>query len=171
MYSTVLFAFSCFPLSYCNSVFAYQNLVNMGGKCTDEKTIQAIIYFHKTGLSSKEICICKKLKFTLPQELIQNFKQAGSKSLSLPQKPFGRPSKVLERARTLLRRQLKVNSSLTAHQIKEENPNILAWVSLHTIHDILTHDLGYHSYRTRKKPLVNDSLRKNRIQFAKIYQD
>ena len=56
----------------------------MGGKCTNEKTIQAIIDLHKAGLSSKEICDQKGLKLRTAQELIQNFQATGRKSLPLP---------------------------------------------------------------------------------------
>ena len=40
----------------------HHSLVGMGGKRTDEKTIQAIIDLHKAGISNKEICIQKGLK-------------------------------------------------------------------------------------------------------------
>lgn len=143
----------------------------MGGKRTDEKTIQAIIDLHKAGISNKEICIQKGLKLRTVQELIQKFKAGGSKNLPLPRKASGRPRKVSERTRTLLRRQLEVNPSLTGRQIKEGNPNLFAGVSLRTVHDALRRDLGYRSYRAKKKPLINDSQRKKRIQFARKYQD
>ncbi|MPC60002.1 hypothetical protein E2C01_054037 [Portunus trituberculatus] len=47
---------------YCTSFLMYHSLIDMGGKCTDEKTIQAIIHVHKAGtgwLNNCEINIIK----------------------------------------------------------------------------------------------------------------
>lgn len=95
-------------------------LIDIGRKCTDEKTTQGIIDLHNTGIGNKGICIQKGLKLFSVQ-IIEKFNGGGSKNLLLPQKPPGRPHKVLERTRTLLRRQLKVNPSHTGCQIKERN--------------------------------------------------
>ncbi|MPC68862.1 60S acidic ribosomal protein P2 [Portunus trituberculatus] len=103
------------------------------------------------GISNKEIYIQKGLKLCTVQELIQKFKAGGGKNLLLPQKPYGRPHKVPERTRTLLKRQLKVNHSLTGCQIKEGNPDLLASVSLYTVHDTLCCNLGYCNYQSKKK--------------------
>ena len=108
----------------------------MVGKWTDEKTIQVIIDLHKAGISHKEICIQKGLKLCTVQELIQKFKAGGSKNLPLPRKASGRPQKVSERTKTLLRRQLEINPSLIGCQIKEGNPDLFTGVSLGSLQPV-----------------------------------
>lgn len=121
----------------------------MSGKHTDRKTIQAIIGLHEASLINKEICNQKGLKLCAVQELIQKFKAASSKGLPLLRKSSGRPHKVSEIARKLLRRQQEVNPSLIECKLKEGILNLLAGVSLCTVYDMLCHDLGYCSYHAK----------------------
>ncbi|MPC17605.1 hypothetical protein E2C01_010467 [Portunus trituberculatus] len=119
-----------------------ESLIDMDGKCTDEKTIQAIIDFQRADISNKEIYIQKGLKFRTVLELLKKFKIGGGKNLPLSQKPLGRPRKVPERTRTLLRRQLEVNLSLTGCQIKEGNPDLLAGTIVALTLEPIRHDRG-----------------------------
>lgn len=77
----LLFLLFTLVLCFC---FHLSESSDMDGEHPDEKTIQAIIDLHKTGLNSKEIYIQKGLKLHTVQELIQKFKAGGSKNLPLP---------------------------------------------------------------------------------------
>ncbi|MPC52417.1 hypothetical protein E2C01_046286 [Portunus trituberculatus] len=79
--ATSLFLPTLLPSSSKFSITArHLRLIDMGGKCIDEKTIQGIIDLHKAGISNKEINIQKGLDLHTVQELIKRFKAGGGKN-------------------------------------------------------------------------------------------
>ncbi len=170
MYGTAMFDFLLSVL-ILHFYFYLSELSRHGWKAHCWENYSSSQRFPRSWFDNKEICIQKGFKLPTVQELIPKFKDDGSKNLPFPQKPPHRTCKVHERTRTLLRRQLGINPSLTGCHIKEGNPNLLAGVSLCTIPNVLCPDLEYHSYRGNEKPLINDSQRNKRVQFAKKYQD
>ena len=143
----------------------------MGGKHTDATTIEAVIDLYQAGHTSKEICDIKKMKLRTVQNLIHRFRAGGESELPLPKKQPGKPKKTSSRTRSVLRRQIEGNPSLTAKELKEQNHVLLCNVSLRTVQETLHRDLDYRCYRPRKKPLINDRQRKRRLLFAKKYRD
>lgn len=81
----------------------------------------------------------------------------------------GRPRKTTKGTDNLLRREVLKNPRLTASQLKESHPKLLAKVSARTVRHRLQKDLKLPSRTAARKPLLNDRMRKARLAFAKKY--
>ena len=140
-------------------------------KATDSHTVQGIIDLHKAGHTVNEISELKGLSKRTVRHLIKKFKDGGGVEIPKPKKAPGRRPKTSERTRNVLKRQIEVNPSLTAREIKEQNPLLLHDVSIRCVQETLKRDLGYRSFRARKKPLINERQKKKRVEFAKAHKD
>lgn len=69
----------------------------------------------------------------------------------------------------IFKRQVDVNPRITAHELKEKNPRLFSQVALCTIRHRLHDNLKFKQVMPRKKPLLTERQRKNRLVFAKKY--
>lgn len=83
----------------------------------------------------------------------------------------GRKRKTSERTDKMLVREVKQNPSITAAELKKKHPDLLQDVAVRTLQHRLQKDLGLPCRRAAKKPLLTDTMRKKRLQFAKQYRD
>ena len=83
----------------------------------------------------------------------------------------GRKRKTSERTDKMLVREVKQNPSITAAELKKKHPDLLQDVAVRTLQHRLQKDLGLPCRCAAKKPLLTDTMRKKRLQFAKQYRD
>jgi transposase len=85
----------------------------------------------------------------------------------IPRKPgSGRPKKIIEETRRLIKKKLQANPSLTAVKLKRVIP-ALANVSIRSIQDCCLKDLKLPSRRKAKEPLLNERIKEQRLTFAR----
>ncbi|MPC63203.1 hypothetical protein E2C01_057297 [Portunus trituberculatus] len=87
------------------------------------------------------------------QCLIKHFKETREPSALAPLPKSGRPYKTTLKTCALISMQVAKEPRLTAWEIKEKNPQLLEYVSVRSVQDILFNDLVYKCYRARKKPV------------------
>ena len=101
--------------------------------------------------------------------IVARFREEGGVNLPVPRPRSGRPSIVSKTTRRIISRQVTANPRLSARQLKENNPQLLGEVSIRCIQKILHDDLGYRSFKARRKPMLKMKQRQNRIKFCKKY--
>lgn len=100
---------------------------------------------------------------------MKRFKDSGEAIPPTPLPKPGRPRKTTFRTRQLISRQVSKDPRLTARDLKEKNPQLLADVSVRSVQQLLHDDLGYRSFCARKKPLLTALQKKKRVNFCKKY--
>ena len=103
------------------------------------------------------------------QRIVKRFRDTGEASVPAPLPKPGRPRLTSARTRSVIARQVNKDPKLTARELKEKNPKLLGNVSLRSVQQLLHDDLGYKSYRARKKPLLNELQKAKRVRFCKKY--
>lgn len=104
------------------------------------------------------------------QRLIAQFKDNDEEFLPVPKPRSGRPPKVSKRTKQVMNRQISANPRLTARQLKNNNPHLLNHVSVRCVQKILHDELGYKSFKARKKPMLSVRQRQNRVNWCKRYK-
>ena len=103
------------------------------------------------------------------QRIVKRFRDTGEASVPAPLPKPGRPRLTSARTRSVIARQVNKDPKLTARELKEKNPKLLGNVSLRSVQQLLHDDLGYKSYRARKKPLLTELQKAKRVRFCKKY--
>ena len=128
-----------------------------------------VIGLHSGGSSNREIADQTGINIRTIQRLVKRFKEEGGTDIPAPKPKPGRPRKVSKKTLRVIKRQLVSQPSLTAKEIKEKNPRLLADVSLRTVQERIHDDLEFKSFRARKKPLLTPTQIKKRRKFCKKY--
>ncbi|MPD05680.1 hypothetical protein E2C01_101438 [Portunus trituberculatus] len=81
----------------------------------------------------------------------------------------GRALKVIQRTANIIRQQVEGNPQISASEIKENNPLLLADVSKRTVQNTLHDRLRYRSCLPCRKPRLTQQQVKNRIAFCWKY--
>lgn len=79
----------------------------------------------------------------------------------------GRPTKISPHTSKVIRREVVKDPTITAKEIKEDNPNLLGDAHIRIVQRHLHDKLGYRSFRAMVKPLLTLKQRVNRVVFAK----
>ena len=138
----------------------------MPGKYTKLTDVQGVIDLHNAGHDTAEISHMKGMNRRTVQRILKKFKDSGSGELPLHKKSPGRPRKISKRTQNVLKRAIEIDPCLTANDLMERYPRLLAGVSKRCIQETLQRDLKYRSCRARKKPLINEKQVKNRLKFV-----
>ena len=138
---------------------------------TKRDDIVRIVQLHKSGFSSLDISKETGASCRTVQRLVKKFVDGGSHELPVHTHGGGRVPKVSPRTLPVLKRQVECNPTLTARQIKEQNPILLGEASVRTVQRRLHDDLGFHKVVARKKPLVTERQKGNRVKFFNKYKD
>ena len=85
----------------------------------------------------------------------------------LHEKPKGRPKIISPRTLKLLKRQVEKQPSITAVQLKKNNPYVLKRTSTNTVWRPLRINLEYRRLFAKRKLLIIERQQSNRIKFAK----
>lgn len=131
--------------------------------------VTRIIALYKAGINNKEISRQTAINLRSVQRVICRFKEDGERLEPKPKPKSGRPRKFTERTLNSIKRQDNIQPSITAREIKDRNPRLLGNVSLRTVQLRLHDDLGFRSFKARKKPLINERQRTNRLNFCRKY--
>lgn len=141
----------------------------MSRRSTKREDVASVIALFKAKHKVSEIVeitgVCQRSVY----RLIEQFKESGYAQLPVPKPRPGRPRLTSPRTRKVINRQVCANPRLTAREIKQNNPQLLGNVSIRSIQDLLHDDLGYRSYRARRKPLLTKVQKLKRLRFAKKY--
>ena len=83
----------------------------------------------------------------------------------------GRPRKVSVKMLKKISKDVCENPFLTARQIKNKNPRLLADISLRTIRYVLFEYLNLKSRVAARKPVLSERMKQRRLAFAKRYKN
>ena len=136
-------------------------------KRTSHDNIIRIVELAKTGMNGVEISKQIGLHPRTVQKLIKKWDEGGRWSFPTHSHGGGIPSIYTPRTLCNIKRQLDCNPTITARQLKEQNPNILGNVGVRSIQRAVLEKLHYKKVKARSKPLLTDRQRKRRILFAK----
>ena len=166
--------FSCVTRVYCavpRLVLCYPVFVDMPYRTTSKEDTVAVIALYKGDKTVKEIVELTGVKVRTVQRLIKSFVDNGEAFLPTPKPKPGRPALISPRTKVIINRQVNNNPRLTAREVKQNNPQLLDKVSTRTVSKCLHDDLGYRSYRARRKPLTTKKQKEKRLAFAKKYSE
>jgi transposase len=104
------------------------------------------------------------------ERVIKQFRDAPEDELPLRKSGSGRPKKTPMGTSKALRRSVMVNPCISAKDLKRQLPEYLGGVSIRTIQRRLKVDLQMPCRKAAQKPLINDKMRKKRLQFARKYK-
>ncbi|KAK3890836.1 hypothetical protein Pcinc_005241 [Petrolisthes cinctipes] len=133
---------------------------------TNHDNIVRVIECHKIGLNSRQISEQTGVKERSVRRLMNKFKASGESQLPFHKHGGGWIPKICKRT-LVIRRQLDEKPTLTARQLKEQNPILLKDVSVRIIQSVIQKRLKYRKVAARKKPLVTNVQRKKRVAFVK----
>ena len=132
--------------------------------------VEQVIALHKAGIVVKDIARQTRVKVRTVQRLIKRFKDEGGVCAPHPKPKAGRPRKVSQRTIKVMKRHLAATPKLTARQLKEKNPHLLADVSIRTIQQRIHEDIGFGNFKSRPKPLLTPRNMQNRVKFCTKYE-
>ncbi|KAG7155051.1 Transposable element Tcb1 transposase-like 7 [Homarus americanus] len=132
--------------------------------------IAAVIALYKANHVLREISAQTGVALQVVQNLVKRFRDLGEDELPAPLPKSGRPKLLSPRTLKVISRQVRSNPSLTAREVKERNPRLLCHVSLICVQQALHDDLGFKSFRARRKPLLTKRQKENRVKFCKKYE-
>ena len=141
----------------------------MSRRVTTKEDVAAVIALYKADHDTKFISEQTGVGVRVVQNLIKRFREEGEDALPAPKPKTGRPKLVSPRTLKVISRQVKAEPFLTARQVKEKNPGLLSHCSLRCVQQALHDDLGFKSYRARKKPALTQKQMENRVKFCKKY--
>ena len=141
----------------------------MSRRSTTKEDIAAVIALYRVKHKVSEIVTLTGMCKRSVQRFIKKFKDSDRTLTPVPKPKTGRPKLISRRTGKVLNRQVSHNPRSTARELKETNPNLLGNVSVHNIQQFLHDDLGYRSYRARRKPLLTAVQKAKRVKFAKKY--
>jgi len=104
-----------------------------GGKHLKSDQIAAITALCKEGKSNTEISNTTGISLRSVQRWTTKFHDCGDTDPPLQKKQPGKPQKTSKRTLNVLRRQVDSQPRITAPELKERNPVLLADVSVKTI--------------------------------------
>ena len=140
-------------------------------KHSTQEQLASIVSLYKSGEAVKEISRIVGLAERTVQKWIKRYSEDGGEETPTHGKRSGRPLKITQRTTNTIRRQVEVKPRLSAKEIKENNPLLLADVSVRTVQRTLHDRLRYRSCRPRRKPLLTSRQIKNRIAFCRKYSE
>ncbi|KAG7169811.1 putative Transposase-containing protein 22, partial [Homarus americanus] len=125
----------------------------MSRRVTTRDDIAVVIALYKANHVLREISAQTGVALRVVQNLVKRFRDLGEDELPAP-----------------LSKSVRSNPSLTAREVKERNPHLLSHVSLRCVQQALHDDLGFKSFRARRKPLLTKRQKENRVKFCKKYE-
>ncbi|KAG7172016.1 putative Transposase-containing protein 2, partial [Homarus americanus] len=132
----------------------------MSRRVTTRDDIAAVIALYKANHVLREVSAQTGVALRVVQNLVKRFRDLGEDELPAPLPKSGRP-------KLLSPRTLKVIS----RQVRETlPPRLLSHVSLRCVQQALHDDLGFKSFRARRKPLLTKRQKENRVKFCKKYE-
>ena len=137
---------------------------------TTREDVGAVIALYKAGHRRKEIVAQTGVHPKTVTRLIRRFKDNGETYLPVPKPRPGRPCSITPRTKQLISRQVFNNPRLSARELKEKNPLLLGHVSVRNVQRVLHDDLGYKSFKARRKPMLTKQQMERRMQFCTKYK-
>ncbi|KAG7174513.1 putative Transposase-containing protein 18, partial [Homarus americanus] len=138
----------------------------MSRRVTTIDDIAAVIALYKANRVLREISAQTGVALRVVQNLVKRFRDLGEDELPAPLPKSGRPKLLSPRTLNVISRQVLSNPSLTAR----EKSRLLSHVSLRCVQQALHDDLGFKSFRARRKPLLTKRQKENRVKFFKKYE-
>ena len=147
------------------AVTASVGLLEMPYRTTSREDTSAVIALYKVKKTVLEIVEQTGIPARTVQRLIKRYKENGEAFLPVPKPRPGRPTLISPRTKAVINRQLNNNPRLSAREVKQNNPNLLGNVAIRTVSKCLHDDLGFRSYRARRKPMTTVRQQENRLAF------
>lgn len=125
-----------------------------------------IIKLHSKGKSYRQIANKLEISFSTVRNIVKKFRQTGS-VLNKPRS--GRPPKFSEREKRDIHRIVVRDPTTSASRIAEEVASTSnTTFCLQTVRNVI-HKFNYYGRVQRKKPLISETNRKKRLEFAKSF--
>ncbi|KAG7156047.1 hypothetical protein Hamer_G022585, partial [Homarus americanus] len=116
----------------------------MSRRVNTRDDIAAVIALYKANHELRDISTQTGVRFRFVQKLVKRYRELGEDVLPAP-----------------LPKSVKSNPALTARKVKERNPCLHSHVSLGCVQQSLHDDLGFKSFRARRKPLLTKRQKEN----------
>ncbi|XP_068224119.1 uncharacterized protein [Palaemon carinicauda] len=144
----------------------------MPGNRTSHDNIVRVIALHKVGKNNREISKQTGVTEATVSRLLIKWRADGvGDKVPVHKHAGGKALKISPKTLKLLKRQLDVTPSITAKELKNNNPKLLGDVSIRKIQENIQKRLNYSKVKARVKPLVTAKQRRRRVQFAKGHKD
>lgn len=144
----------------------------MPGNRTKHDDVVRVVELHKVGKNNREIAHLVGLTESTVSRLLNKWRVGGKGDFVPTHKHAGGKALAISpKALRLVKRQLDLQPSITAKELKEKNPKLLGGVSIRTIQENIQKRLNYSKVKARVKPLVTARQRARRVKFAKEYKD
>ena len=115
------------------------------------------------GKKNKEIAQTTGIPLRTVQRWAKRARESGTHA------PTVRKPRPGNRTLALIRRQIDAKPSLTAQQIKKQNPRLLDGVAIRTVQDYLHKVLKFRRCRAVRKPWTTKAGRGKRLLFARLH--
>ena len=137
------------------------------GKHLKIDQIAAIAALYQAGHKNLEISTQTGINLRTVQSWTKKYRESPNGDVQLQKKQPGRPKLTGPRTLNILKRQVDIEPSVSARQLKERNTALLSTVSIRTIQRRLHVDLEFRRRVAKKKPMITARQQRNRLQFAK----
>jgi transposase len=134
-----------------------------------KEEIAVIIALNKQGKSAREIGKELNRHHSTVSRWLTRWLQKQDNEIPVHLKASGRPRKTTRNTDKVLKRIVQTIPSISARQLKFENPDLFLDVSIRTIQHRLQKELNLPARRAAKKPMLSAAMRKKRLAFARQY--
>ena len=122
------------------------------------------------GKKNKEIAQTTRIPLRTVQCWDKRARESGTHAPTVRKPRPGKKRKLSNRTLALIRRQIDAKPSLTARQIKKQNPRLLDGVAIRTVQDYLHKVLKFHRCRAVRKLWTTKAGRGKRLLFARLHR-
>ena len=141
----------------------------MGKKRITDDMKRAILELHKEGKSYGEIAARLDVGKATVHLWVTRARELPEGVIPPIPKPKGRPRLTSPQTDRMLRRRVLESPSISARELRTENPGTLKDVALRTIQHRLQKHLKLPTRRPAAKPLLSAKMKAKRLAFAKKY--
>jgi len=146
-----------------------ENTFIMGKVNITDEVKRKIKDLREEGLSYSQIGERLSLSKCTVARWVKRFKECCHGNTPVTKKSSGRPRKTSPATERLMKRCVQDQPSISARELRAQNPQVLGEVSVRTIQERLQKDLGLPSRRPAPKPLLTAKMKAKRLAFCRRY--
>ena len=145
--------------------------INMGKSFTTNEVRNAILLLKSKNKNISAISKELNISRTTVRRWISRSENSKIGYTPQPKIRSGRPRKTSVHTENLLKREVLKNPFITARKLKENHNNLLNNVTVRSVQRLLKNRLNLGASKPARKPILTETMRKKRLQFANRYKD